>query len=163
MFGFAIYESPFGPIRMDYEDGVLLRLQIAGPTEETGERTQLTEEVFGQLQEYFAGKRRKFAVPHELRGTTFQKQVWAALEEIPYGQTRSYGDIARAVGNPKAVRAVGLANGKNPLWIVVPCHRVVGADGRLTGYAGGLEMKRALLELEKNGRLPGGEKALTAG
>ena len=163
MPGFAIYGSPFGPIRMDYEDGVLLRLRTIDPTEETGERTELTEAVFCQLQEYFAGTRRKFDVPYELRGTEFQKKVWAALEEIPYGQTRSYGDIARAVGNPKAVRAVGLANGKNPLWIVVPCHRVVGSGGRLTGYAGGLEMKRALLELEKSGFLTGTEKAHSAG
>lgn len=163
MPGFAIYDSAFGPIRMDYEGGVLLRLRTIGPTEETGERTELTEAVFCQLQEYFAGTRRKFEIPYELRGTEFQKKVWAALEEIPYGQTRSYGDVARAVGNPKAVRAVGLANGKNPLWIVVPCHRVVGAGGKLTGYAGGLEMKRALLELEKSGFLTGTEKAHPAG
>lgn len=150
MSGFAIYESPFGPVRMDYEGDTLIRLRTVETAEKTGERTALTEEVFRQLQEYFAGTRREFSVPYELRGTEFQKRVWAALEQIPYGETRSYRDIAQAAGSPKAVRAVGAANGKNPLWIIVPCHRVVGADGTLTGYAGGLEMKRALLELEQN-------------
>lgn len=150
MSGFAIYESPFGPVRMDYEGDTLIRLRTVETAEETGERTALTEEVFRQLQEYFAGTRRVFSVPYELRGTEFQKRVWAALEQIPYGEIRSYRDIAQAAGSPKAVRAVGAANGKNPLWIIVPCHRVVGADGTLTGYAGGLEMKRALLELEQN-------------
>lgn len=150
MTGFAVYQGPFGPIRMDYEDQVLVGLKMTEHMLEEGNRTELTEEVFRQLKEYFAGVRRKFDFPYQLRGTEFQKRVWAALEEIPYGETRSYRDIACVVENPKAVRAVGAANGKNPLWIIVPCHRVVGADGTLTGYAGGLEMKRALLELEQN-------------
>ena len=149
MPGFAIYESSFGPVRMDYEGDVLLRLRMVEPTEEMGVRTALTQRVFCQLQEYFSGQRQMFDFPYELRGTEFQKKVWAALETIPYGQTCSYGDIARMVGSPKAVRAVGAANGKNPLWIVVPCPRVVGANGTLTGYAGGIEMKRRLLELEQ--------------
>lgn len=149
MSGFAIYESAFGPVRMDYEGTVLLRLRTVEPTEERGERTPLTDEVFGQLQEYWSGQRKTFDFPYELRGTEFQKKVWAALETIPYGQTCTYGDIARMVGRPKAVRAVGAANGKNPMWIVVPCHRVVGSNGTLTGYAGGIEMKRCLLELEE--------------
>ena len=105
--------------------------------------------MFRQLQEYFSGQRTEFDFPYELRGTQFQKRVWAALETIPYGQTCTYGDIARRVGSPNAVRAVGTANGKNPMWIVVPCHRVVGANGTLTGYAGGIDMKRRLLELEQ--------------
>ncbi len=151
MPGFAMYDSPFGPVRMDYEGGVLLRLRVVEPTEERGERTPLTEEVYRQLQEYWSGKRRAFDFPYELRGTEFQKKVWAALETIPYGQTCTYGDIARMVGSPKAVRAVGAANGKNPIWIAVPCHRVVGGNGTLTGYAGGIEMKRRLLELEQAG------------
>ena len=155
MSGFAIYESPFGPIRMDYEGEVLVRLRTMEPTVQTGERTELTDRAMEQLREYFSGQRKQFELPYELRGTEFQKKVWAALEAIPYGQTRSYREIAQAVGNPKAVRAVGAANGKNPMWIVVPCHRVIGADGGLTGYAGGVELKRALLELEQrtvNGR-----------
>ena len=151
MPGFAMYDSPFGPVRMDYEGGVLLRLRVVEPTEERGERTPLTEEVYRQLQEYWSGKRRAFDFPYELRGTEFQKKVWAALETIPYGQTCTYGDSARMVGSPKAVRAVGAANGKNPIWIAVPCHRVVGGNGTLTGYAGGIEMKRRLLELEQAG------------
>lgn len=150
MTGFAVYDSPFGPIRMDYEGEVLTRLRVVEPSEDRGTPTPLTHEAFRQLQEYFAGTRREFEVPYELRGTTFQKQVWSALAAIPYGQTRSYRDMAAAVGNPRAVRAVGAANGKNPMWIVLPCHRVVGADGSLTGYAGGLEMKRRLLELERS-------------
>ena len=149
MTGFAVYESPFGPVRMDYEGEVLTRLRVVEPTEERGTPTPLTEETFRQLGEYFAGTRREFSLPYVLRGTEFQKQVWEALRTIPYGQTRSYRDMAALAGNPKAVRAVGAANGKNPLWIILPCHRVVGADGSLTGYAGGLEMKRALLELER--------------
>lgn len=155
MSGFAIYESPFGPIRMDYEGEVLVRLRTVEPTVQTGERTELTDRAMAQLREYFSGQRKQFELHYELRGTEFQKKVWAALEAIPYGQTRSYREIAQAVGNPKAVRAVGAANGKNPMWIVVPCHRVIGADGGLTGYAGGVELKRALLELEQrtvNGR-----------
>lgn len=155
MSGFAIYESPFGPIRMDYEGEVLIRLRTVEPTVQTGERTELTDRAMEQLREYFSGQRKQFELHYELRGTEFQKKVWAALEAIPYGQTRSYREIAQAVGNPKAVRAVGAANGKNPMWVVVPCHRVIGADGGLTGYAGGVELKRALLELEQrtvNGR-----------
>ena len=155
MSGFAIYESPFGPIRMDYEGEVLVRLRTVEPTVQTGERTELTDRAMEQLREYFSGQRKQFELPYELRGTEFQKKVWAALEAIPYGQTRSYREIAQAVGNPKAVWAVGAANGKNPMWVVVPCHRVIGADGGLTGYAGGVELKRALLELEQrtvNGR-----------
>ena len=102
-----------------------------------------------QLEEYFAGKRKQFDLPLSLRGTEFQRQVWAALRDIPYGVTRSYGQIAQAVGRPKAVRAVGMANHRNPISIIVPCHRVVGADGSLTGYGGGLENKKFLLALER--------------
>jgi methylated-DNA-[protein]-cysteine S-methyltransferase len=101
-----------------------------------------------QLTEYFAGKRKSFEIALDPAGTDFQKRVWRALLEIPYGETRSYAQIANAVGNPKAVRAVGAANGKNPISIVAPCHRVIGTDGTLTGFAGGLETKRFLLSHE---------------
>ena len=101
-----------------------------------------------QLDEYFAGNRQHFDLPLAPSGTTFQKTVWAALSEIPFGEVHSYGDIAKGVGRPSAVRAVGAANGRNPLPIVVPCHRVIGTDGSLTGFAGGLERKRQLLTLE---------------
>ena len=101
-----------------------------------------------QLEEYFAGIRREFTLPLDLRGTEFQKRCWQALLEIPYGRTRSYADVARAVGKPRAFRAVGLANNRNPIPIVVPCHRVIGSDGSLTGYGGGLDVKEKLLRLE---------------
>ncbi|OYO29849.1 methylated-DNA--[protein]-cysteine S-methyltransferase [Janthinobacterium sp. PC23-8] len=101
-----------------------------------------------QLREYFAGMRQQFEVPLDFMGTDFQKQVWQALLTIPFGQTRSYGEIARQIGRPAAVRAVGAANGKNPISIIAPCHRVIGATGALTGFAGGLEAKQTLLALE---------------
>ena len=101
-----------------------------------------------QLAEYFAGSRRDFDLPLDPQGTTFQKAVWQGLRRIPYGTTRSYGQLAQELGNPTASRAVGAANGRNPLSIIVPCHRVIGANGTLTGFAGGLEAKRLLLQLE---------------
>jgi len=106
-------------------------------------------EATRQLREYFAGKRRAFEFRLHPKGTPFQLDVWKALARIPYGETRSYGDIAKAIGRPKAVRAVGLANGRNPLPIVVPCHRVIGSTGNLVGYGGGLPVKAALLDLER--------------
>jgi methylated-DNA-[protein]-cysteine S-methyltransferase len=102
-----------------------------------------------QLAEYFAGRRTEFDLPVEMAGTDFQRRVWAALREIPYGETVSYGELARELGQASASRAVGLANGKNPVSVIVPCHRVVGSDGSLTGYGGGLDRKRFLLDLEQ--------------
>lgn len=104
-----------------------------------------------QLGEYFAGERRRFDLPLAPRGTEFQRRVWRALMEIPYGETISYGELARRIGQPTASRAVGLANGANPLPVIVPCHRVIGADGTLTGFGGGLPIKRKLLALEAEG------------
>jgi len=101
-----------------------------------------------QLREYFAGERQQFDMPYDTVGTEFQKKVWQALLTIPFGETRSYQQIAEQIGNPKAVRAVGAANGKNPLSIMAPCHRVIGSNGKLTGFAGGLTVKAFLLELE---------------
>lgn len=108
----------------------------------------LLQEAAGQLDDYFAGKIQEFQIPTQASGTDFQMQVWAELSRIPYGSTISYGELASRVGRPRAVRAVGAANGRNPLSILVPCHRVVGADGSLTGYGGGVPNKRALLALE---------------
>jgi methylated-DNA-[protein]-cysteine S-methyltransferase len=102
-----------------------------------------------QLEEYFAGRRETFDVPLQMHGTPFERRVWSALREIPYGETISYGELASRIGQPTGARAVGLANGRNPIAVVVPCHRVIGADGSLTGYGGGLERKRILLELER--------------
>jgi methylated-DNA-[protein]-cysteine S-methyltransferase len=104
--------------------------------------------VRAQLEEYFAGERSQFDVALTLQGNAFERRVWAALQRIPYGETVSYGEIATRIGSPTAARAVGLANGRNPVAVIVPCHRVIGADGGLTGYGGGLERKRLLLELE---------------
>ncbi len=129
---------------------VYIRLMKDGQyePEHSGKKTELTEAVYGQLAEYFRGKRQSFDFPYRLKGTPFQKKVWSALESIPYGQTRSYKEIAIEIGHEKAARAVGMANNKNPMTIVVPCHRVIGSDGRMVGYFGGISMKRDLLQLE---------------
>lgn len=118
----------------------------------TDRETPLHREAFRQLTEYLEGKRKDFDLPLKPAGTPFQQRVWQALREIPYGQTRSYGEIARAVGNPKASRAIGMANNRNPVMIFIPCHRVIGTDGRLVGYAGGLDVKERLLRLEESHR-----------
>ena len=123
------------------------------------ERDDVLDDAVAQLESYFAGERTDFDLPLHPHGTDFQLRVWAALREIPYGQTISYGELARRVGNPSASRAVGLANGRNPISIVVPCHRVIGADGSLTGYGGGMERKRTLLDLERGAE---GQPALFA-
>lgn len=112
------------------------------------ENTPLIKEAFKQIHEYVAGKRQMFDLPLLLEGTPFQIKVWQALLKIPYGKTCSYQQIAKTVGSPKAYRAVGMANNRNRIMIVIPCHRVIGADGKLVGYAGGIEMKKALLEIE---------------
>lgn len=104
-----------------------------------------------QLNEYFAGDRKEFSLPLDMRGSTFQKNVWHALLAIPFGETRTYSQLARQLGNERATRAVGAANGRNPISIIVPCHRVIGASGKLTGFAGGLDIKARLLDLESNG------------
>ena len=112
------------------------------------ERHPVLVQTERQLEEYFAGKRKAFDVKLDLDGTPFQRKVWRALLTIPFGETRSYGEIARQIGNPRAVRAVGAANGKNPVSIIAPCHRVIGSTGKLTGFAGGLDVKARLLALE---------------
>ncbi len=154
----TVIDSPYGPLTLVATDGVLSGLYM------TDQRHRPPEESFGdpddtpfaetteELRAYFAGELQDFSVPLHLHGTPFQRSVWAELRRIPYGETRSYGQLADALGNPKASRAVGLANGKNPLGIIVPCHRVVGADGSLTGYGGGLERKQRLLEFERGER-----------
>ena len=108
------------------------------------------KEVKRQLRDYFAGRARMFSLRLAPQGTPFQRRVWAALQKIPFGQTASYGELAKRIGHPGAARAVGAANGQNPIAIIIPCHRVIGADGTLTGFGGGLQRKRTLLELEAN-------------
>ena len=142
------YDTYAGKIGIAEEDGAITDIvfkTIDCPVEET----ELIRETKRQLDEYFAGKRKDFDVPTRLNGTEFQKQVWLALRDIPYGKTASYKDIAAAVGCPKGYRAVGMANNRNPISIIYPCHRVVGSDGSLTGYGGGLDVKAKLLELER--------------
>jgi O-6-methylguanine DNA methyltransferase len=122
------------------------RVRLAPLVEDKNQPVLLEAER--QLNDYFAGKLRKFSLRFDFAGTEFQKEVWRALAAIPFGETRSYGDIARQIGRPKAVRAVGAANGRNPISIIVPCHRVIGSNGKLTGFAGGLETKAFLLKTE---------------
>lgn len=112
--------------------------------------TTLIKEAIKQINEYLEGKRNSFDLLLEPEGTEFQKKVWNALKEIPYGETRSYGEIAKTIGNEKAARAVGMANNKNPIMIIIPCHRVIGANGKLVGYSGGIDIKEKLLNLEKD-------------
>lgn len=155
MTHYRIVDSPIGPLTLAGEGRVLTNLAMAEQTHEPERAEWIRDDTeFGdvaeQLKAYFAGQLQQFDVHLELSGTPFQRAVWDALRRIPYGQTQSYGEIARAIGSPNASRAVGLANGRNPIAIIVPCHRVIGANGSLTGFGGGLDRKSALLELERN-------------
>ncbi|MEV0481414.1 methylated-DNA--[protein]-cysteine S-methyltransferase [Streptomyces sp. NPDC050508] len=150
----TVIDSPYGPLTLVADDGTLCGLYMVDqrhrPPEEnfgTPDDTPFTETT-AQLQAYFAGELKEFTLQLRLHGTPFQQTVWDKLRRIPYGETRSYGDLADALGKPGASRAVGLANGKNPIGIIVPCHRVVGANGSLTGYGGGLDRKQRLLDFE---------------
>ena len=140
--------SPFGFVEVSATDVGVTGIRFLSSVPEVANPSALTSQALAQLSEYFAGTRTHFTLPLAPQGTQFQQRVWQALCNIPYGETCSYGDIAKRIENPKGVRAVGLANGKNPIAIVVPCHRVIGANGKLTGYAGGLERKAGLLKLE---------------
>jgi methylated-DNA-[protein]-cysteine S-methyltransferase len=143
--------SPIGQLLLDGNEHCLQGLHMSPAAPRPGWRS--AREPFAraieQLEQYFAGERVDFHLELDMRGTDFQKNVWDALLTIPYGETRSYGDLANALGDPGLAQAVGSANGRNPISIIVPCHRVVGADGSLTGYAGGLDRKRYLLEMEE--------------
>lgn len=149
MVGFAVYSFPLGYLKIGYDGDTVISLGRTDDTDDKGVKTELTDAVHTQILEYFQGVRRAFDFPYELRGTDFQKKVWNELCKIKYGETRTYKEIAEAIGNPNACRAVGNANNKNPVAIAVPCHRVIGAGGKLVGYAGGLDMKEALLALER--------------
>jgi len=145
-----VYHTPIGALMLAEEGGALTRLLFDGCTM-PGElrETPVLALAGAQLQEYFAGKRKEFTIPLALRGTPFQLEAWAALQAVPYGETRCYKDIATQILRPLASRAVGMANNRNPIPVIVPCHRIIGASGALIGYAGGLEVKKQLLELEK--------------
>ena len=152
----ATLDSPVGTLSLIATDDALVALvwRLQGlsriPVEQAIEdpKHPVLRESMRQLREYFAGARRQFDLPLDFRGTDFQRNVWAALLEIPYGETRTYGQIAASLGNPAAVRAVGAANGRNPIAIIAPCHRVIGMGGDLTGFGGGLDAKAFLLSLE---------------
>ena len=141
-------QSPIGLLTIEETDGAITALRFGGETV-SPPPTPLLQRAAQQLTEYFAARRRRFDLPLRPQGTAFQQAAWSALCDIPYGQTRTYAQQAAAIGNPKACRAVGMANHRNPLPLFIPCHRVIGAGGKLTGYAGGLAVKRFLLELEQ--------------
>jgi methylated-DNA-[protein]-cysteine S-methyltransferase len=155
----TVIESVVGPLTIVAEDGQIRCLYMdlqrhrpdddeLGEPDPRGRDAELFRAAADQLDSYFAGELTTFDLPLAPLGSEFQQRVWAALQEIPYGETESYGQLAERIGSPGAARAVGLANGKNPIGIVIPCHRVVGSDGSLTGYGGGIDRKRQLLDLE---------------
>jgi methylated-DNA-[protein]-cysteine S-methyltransferase len=158
MTTYTYLDSPIGPLLVTADDGAVTRLHMheqrhtPGATDPSWEHDPddpVLVAAAAQLREYFSGERTEFDLPLAPVGTAFQREVWTALRGIPYGETESYGDVARRINRPGSSRAVGLANGRNPIAIVVPCHRVVGSTGALVGYGGGLERKRFLLELER--------------
>lgn len=151
--------SPFGPYTITGTESAITRLKFAreavlSSEEEREAAPAVLRQCAQELAEYFAGERKTFTVPLAPEGTEFQQRDWAELQRIPFGETRSYGEIAVALGNPAASRAVGLANNRNPISILIPCHRVIGANGSLTGYAAGCDVKRALLNLEAEATAP---------
>ena len=151
MDGLFLYDTEIGRIAIGENGGAIALLRLPGeegPGTVVQHETELLRKAAEQLREYLRGERKMFDLPLAPEGTAFQKAVWSALQEIPYGQTRTYKDIAEAIGCPKGFRAVGLANNRNPIMIIIPCHRVIGSDGSLTGYAGGTHIKKYLLELE---------------
>lgn len=168
---FAVYPSKFGLIRIDYKGSYITGInrvrhtdresvsdtamdgkRAPGCTSSSEKRCAVSDNAFKQINEYFEGKRKTFDFLIKAEGTDFQKKVWRALCAIPYGETRTYKEIAQAVGSPKACRAVGMANNRNPISFAVPCHRVIGADGSLVGYGGGLDLKHTLLQMERNNK-----------
>jgi methylated-DNA-[protein]-cysteine S-methyltransferase len=155
----TVIDSPVGPLTLVAQDGAMMGLYMElqrhrpadidlGEPSPRGRQAEPFKTAADQLDAYFAGTLTCFTLPLAPTGSQFQQRVWAALQDIPYGKTKSYGELAERIGSPGAARAVGLANGKNPIGIVIPCHRVVGSDGNLTGYGGGLDLKKQLLDLE---------------
>lgn len=150
---FKTYDTVIGKIIIEESEEKISRIEIVNGTEKFDgkeEETELINKTYKELDEYFRGKRKTFDIPLKIEGTEFQKKVWNALLEIPYGETRSYLEIAKRIGNPKASRAVGMANHNNKIIIIIPCHRVIGSNKKLIGYAGGLDVKEKLLKLEQN-------------
>lgn len=152
--------SPIGTLRLEADQHGICHLAFCHTVAEHSEHSAppVLKEAKKQLNEYFAGKRRSFSLPLSFQGTAFQIRVWETLQRIPYGETWYYGQLAEAVGSPRAYRAVGMANNRNPLPILIPCHRVIGKNGSLTGYGGGLDIKEKLLALEQRTRRENGEE-----
>jgi methylated-DNA-[protein]-cysteine S-methyltransferase len=147
------YQTPIGKIWIVEEDHFIVTIKYKVDTSNMEKKeTALIQKTYNQLIEYFSGKRKTFNIPFQLTGTSFQKKVWAALQTIPYGEVWSYKRLAETVHSPKGYRAVGMANNRNPISIIVPCHRVIGADGSLVGYAGGLDIKKRLLDIEQKNK-----------
>ena len=151
MINYFCYDTEIGIIKISEKEGKIIGLVFSDSKKENEieKETDYIRRTYLQLKEYLSGKRKSFDIEIEMIGTEFQKKVWKELLNIPYGETRSYKDIATAIGNKKACRAVGNANNKNPIAIIVPCHRVVGSNGGMTGYAGGIDIKEKLLKIEK--------------
>ena len=143
------FSSPIGVVRLTEADGFIIRIELTDIADTLTLPTPLLHEAEQQIMAYLDGKRQQLDFPIRMVGTPFQQRVWRALQQIPYGTTRTYGAIATIIGNPRASRAVGMACNKNPLLLIVPCHRVIGAGGKLTGFAYGTDAKRRLLELER--------------
>ena len=143
-----IYDTEIGKIEITEESGIIIGINFNADTNIKKQETKLIRNTYLQIKEYLEGKREEFDIPIKLNGTEFQKKVWRELLEIQYGETRSYKQIAEKIGNPKACRAVGMANHNNPIAIIVPCHRVIGTNNKLVGYAGGVDIKQKLLNLE---------------
>lgn len=145
------YETSLGMLGIEDNGFAVIRLGFQmekfGKNADVSE-TELIKKTFNQLEEYFCDQRTAFNIPLAPEGTAFQKKVWEALRQIPYGETKTYGQVAAAIGNPKACRAVGMANNRNPIGIIIPCHRVIGSNGKLVGYAGGINIKEQLLKIE---------------
>jgi len=166
-YAYKTIDSPAGALKLVASEKGLAALLFREDDPSLAPLTPLVErpndpillETERQLGQYFAGTRKQFTVPLDFNGTEFQKRVWEALLTIPFGETRSYGEIARQLGNPTASRAVGAANGRNPISIIAPCHRVIGSNGKLTGYGGGLDVKEMLLSLEAKGSALFGDAA----
>ena len=146
------FNSPIGAVRLIEDDGSITRIELIDATDETTAPTPLQREAARQILAFLRGERQQLEFPIRMVGTPFQQRVWHALRQIPYGTTRTYGEVAAEIGNPRASRAVGMACNKNPLLLIIPCHRVIGVNGKLTGFVYGTDAKQRLLELEGSRR-----------
>ena len=149
MIQYTCYPCPIGIIKIGWENDRVISIRCTDEVDACNTSSPVSDLAAVQLAEYFAGKRSSFTFPIDPKGTAFQQSVWNALGRIPYGKVVTYKEIAAAIGNPSAARAVGMACNRNPIWIAIPCHRVIGSNRKLTGYAGGMDMKQQLLQLEQ--------------